>query len=60
MMSATLAALIARWRHYRPSPAERRAQLISFAYGNAHLSDPRVTREIVEEQAAIVDEETDR
>lgn len=33
------------------SPEEKEAQRRSFAYGNAHLSNPNVTREMVDEEA---------
>jgi hypothetical protein len=33
----------------------RRLQRISFAYGNAAIDNPDITREMVEEQARILD-----
>jgi hypothetical protein len=44
---ATLEELIEAARHYRMSPAEREAQRRSFAYGNTHMANPQITREIV-------------
>lgn len=35
-----------------PTAAQRREQAIDFAYGNAHLSNPAVTREMVEKAYA--------
>lgn len=46
-MDAILADLVDRARHVRMTDAERRAQRINFAYGNAHLENPAVTREMV-------------
>jgi len=38
-----------RWRAENPvTPEEYRAQVISFAYGNVALHNPRITREMVE------------
>ena len=43
----------------RPFPAEdREAQRRSFAYGNTHIENERVTREIVDEQANLLNLET--
>jgi hypothetical protein len=44
-MTDELAALIEGTRHYRMTPREREQQAISFAYGNGHVEDPRVSRE---------------
>jgi hypothetical protein len=44
-MSDDLKALVEKARHYRMTPQERDAQVISFAYGNGHIEDARVTRE---------------
>jgi hypothetical protein len=33
------------------SPEEREAQRLSFAYGNAHLSNPRITLDSIKEAA---------
>lgn len=46
-MSPRLALLIEKARHYRMGPEERREQAISFAYGNARVENPRMTRELV-------------
>lgn len=46
-----LSRLIERVRSYKMSPEEREAQRRSFAYGNAKLSNPRVTREMVDQAA---------
>lgn len=44
---------LARDRHV--SPEERQEQRISFAYGNAKLSNDRVTRDSIREAAAKLD-----
>lgn len=51
MMSPELQALIAKFRHYKVTPEERFEQAISWAYGNGHIEDPRVTREGVRREA---------
>jgi len=43
--------LLERARHRHVSPEEREAQRISFAYGNARLSNPRITRDSMKEAA---------
>ena len=45
VMSDELKALLDRVRGYRMTPEEIREQAISFAYGNGHIEDPRITRE---------------
>ncbi len=47
MMSEELKACIERARHYRMSPQEIMDQEVSFAYGNAHYENERITRELV-------------
>ncbi len=44
-MSDELRALVEKFRHYRMTPQELTAQAISFAYGNGHIEEERVTRE---------------
>lgn len=46
-----LAALIAKAKALGPmTPTELREQRISFAYGNAAIDNPRITRKMVEEE----------
>jgi chromosome condensin MukBEF complex kleisin-like MukF subunit len=45
----TLDALIEWARTYEMTEAEKREQRISFVYGNCHIANERVTREMVEE-----------
>ena len=40
------------------SEDEREAQRRSFAYGNTHIENERVTREMVDEQAEVLKQET--
>jgi hypothetical protein len=46
-MSERLKMLIEKARHYRMSAEELTEQEISFAYGNAHFENERITREMV-------------
>jgi hypothetical protein len=50
-MSRKLHDLLERARGTRMSPQEREAQRRSFAYGNAHIENERVTRAMVDEAA---------
>jgi len=43
-------------RHKPVSQEERDTQRLSFAYGNAKLSNPRITRESIKEAAEKLDE----
>jgi hypothetical protein len=47
-MSDRLKRLIERARQHQMSPQELLEQEISFAYGNAHFENERITREMVE------------
>ncbi len=51
-MSRKLQELLERARGTRMSPDEQEAQRRSFAYGNAHIENERVTRAMVDEAAA--------
>lgn len=50
-MSEDLQKLIDASRGRQMSDAEKEAQRRSFAYGNAHIENERVTREMVDEAA---------
>ena len=50
-MSQKLQELLERARRTRMSPNEQEAQRRSFAYGNAHIENERVTRAMVDEAA---------
>lgn len=51
MTKQDLDALLERARHIRLTPADREKQRRSFAYGNANIENPNVTRQVVEEAA---------
>ncbi len=48
---AHLEELLERAGAYKMTPADKEAQRRSFAYGNAQLSNPSVTREMVDRAA---------
>jgi len=48
-MSPELLGLIEAARDYKMTPEEKKEQAISFAFGNANLSDPTITREDIVE-----------
>lgn len=50
--TADFAELIRNAR--RATPAELRAQRVSFAFGNVAIENPRITREVVEREAARI------
>lgn len=54
-MSKELKQLIEAARNWKLSPREREAQRRSFAYGNAKIENPRITREMVDRQAEALD-----
>ena len=49
-MTRALEALLEKARKVQPSPEHREEQR-SFAYGNTHFENNRITREMVDEQA---------
>jgi hypothetical protein len=51
MTQRDLDSLLERARQIRLSPAEREQQRRSFAYGNANIENPDVTRQVVDEAA---------
>jgi hypothetical protein len=53
-MSDELQQLIEAARHLPFSEEEREAQRRSFAYGNTHIENVRITREMVDEQAEVL------
>jgi hypothetical protein len=53
-MTTALETLIDKARERDFSAAEREAQRRSFAYGNTHIENPRITRQTVDEQAEIL------
>ena len=55
-MDEDLATLLAALRNYQMSDAERQAQRLSFAFGNANATKGRVSREDVERAAEFLGE----
>ncbi|MCC6735098.1 MAG: hypothetical protein IT534_03085 [Bauldia sp.] len=47
-MSGALEALIAKARGVKMTEAQLREQRLSFVYGNTHIENDRITREMVE------------
>ena len=54
---ANLDRLLERARKYKMTPEEKERQRISFAYGNTHMENPNVTREMVEKAAERLNKE---
>lgn len=50
-MPDSLSMLVEQARQMRMTAAEREEQRRTFAYGNTHIENPYITREIVDEQA---------
>ena len=50
-MSRDLEYLIERAREVQMSPQEKEEQRRSFAYGNTKIENPRITREIIDQEA---------
>lgn len=53
-MTERLKVLIARTRTVKMDEAQRREQRLSFVYGNTHIENERITRDIVAEADARV------
>jgi hypothetical protein len=58
-MPTDLEKLLAAARVKDFSPAEREAQRRSFAYGNTHIENSRITRKTVDEQAEALKAKAD-
>ena len=56
-MTEALHRLMEAARHAPFREGEREAQRRSFAYGNTHIGNERVTREMVDEQADLLSDE---
>ena len=48
-MTTALEALIAKAQRVKMTEAQAREQRLSFAYGNTHIENERITREMVAE-----------
>ena len=51
-MSRSLQQLLRMAKSVKMTAAQREEQRQSFAYGNAHIENPRVTRETVAQESA--------
>jgi hypothetical protein len=49
VQTSTLDKLIELARYYKMTDAEKREQHRSFVYGNCHIENERITREMVDE-----------
>ena len=56
-MTKDLETLVERARAIRMTAAQEREQRLSFVYGNTHIENDRITREMVEEADRRVSEE---
>lgn len=54
-MSKELEQLIEATRKLKLSEPQREAQRRSFAYGNAKIENPRITREMIDRQAEALE-----
>lgn len=50
-MKLTFEKLLERAKNYQMTEEEKEKQRISFAFGNASISNPNITREMVIEEA---------
>ncbi len=54
-MTAELKQLVEKARRFEMTPEQERAQRRSFVYGNTHIENDRITRELVEEVDKALD-----
>ena len=59
-MTEDLKTLIEAAKRVNPSPEHREQQRRSFAYGNTAYENPRITREMIDQQAAKLAETDDK
>lgn len=57
MLDESLEDLIERARHVQMTPTQKEEQRRSFAYGNAHMHNPSITREDIDRAADALKEE---
>ncbi len=58
-MSDTLKALLEKAKTVRMTPEQKEEQRRSFAYGNTKIENPRITREIIDEEAELLKNRND-
>jgi hypothetical protein len=59
-VTEALKALLEAAKKARPSSEQREEQRRSFAYGNTAFENPLITREMVDRQAELLAQESDR
>ncbi len=59
-MATALELLLEAAKKVSPSPEEQEEQRRSFAYGNTHFENPRITRAMIDEEAEAIARERDR
>lgn len=57
MPKPNLQELLELARNHTMTPAEQSAQRLSFAFGNANMSNPKITRARIEEAAKRITEQ---
>ncbi len=58
-MSDILKALLEKAKTVRMTPEQKEEQRRSFAYGNTKIENPRITREIIDEEAELLKDRDD-
>ncbi len=58
-MSDILKALLEKAKTVRMTREQKEEQRRSFAYGNTKIENPRITREIIDEEAEILKDRND-
>lgn len=58
-MTDTLKALLEKAKTVRMTPEQKEEQRRSFAYGNTKIENPRITREIIDEEAELLKNRND-
>ena len=56
-MTKALEELLRKAQSIRMSPAQEQEQRVSFVYGNTHIENERITRSLVEEVDADLNDE---
>ncbi len=58
-MSDILKTLLEKAKTVRMTPEQKEEQRRSFAYGNTKIENPRITREIIDEEAELLKDRDD-
>jgi hypothetical protein len=59
-VTTALELLLEAAKKASPSPEQQEEQRRSFAYGNTHFENPRITRAMIDEEAEAIARERDR